>query len=60
MKKTYYFFSATTFKDGQYQSDEDAISAATIVLPECVRVMRASDSDDIWKAEPAATETPAQ
>ena len=54
-KQTYYFFTEKSFKELQLVSDQEAIDAAS-ASTECVRVMRQSDSVDIWKktAQPAA------
>ena len=46
-KQNYYFFTAKTFTEQLHESDEQAIAAAGEVK-DCVRVMRASDSQDIW------------
>lgn len=56
-KKTrYYFYTAKSFTEDHFESDEDAITAGE-GKTDCIRIMRARDSADIW-TKPTATAEP--
>lgn len=44
-KQNFYFFTEKTFTEGLFESDEAAIAAKP---DDCIRVMRAKDSNYIW------------
>lgn len=55
-KQNYYFYSEKSFTEEQFENDKQAIDSLA-KKTDCVRILRAKDSTDIWKKESAKPET---